>query len=75
MDEDTLVYFGRKTGKFVRMFGQWKYKNSQRKMLRNPTDPNSADSDVRPLLLFQNKPLQIPSHTSHYQQPAVKKCL
>lgn len=32
------VYFGRKTGKFVRMFGQWKYKNSQRKMLWNQTE-------------------------------------
>lgn len=31
------MYFGRKTGKLVRMFGQWKYENSQRKMLRNKT--------------------------------------
>lgn len=32
------MYFGRKTGKFVRMFGQWKYENSQRKILRNKTE-------------------------------------
>lgn len=32
------MYFGRMTGKFVRMFGQWKYENSQRKMLRNKTE-------------------------------------
>lgn len=24
------MYFGRKTGKFVRMFGQWKYENKER---------------------------------------------
>lgn len=32
-------------------------------MLRNKTDSNSSDSDVRSLLLFQNKPLQIRSYT------------
>lgn len=32
------MYFGRKTGKFVRMFGQWKYENSQRKILRKKTE-------------------------------------
>lgn len=69
------MYFGRKTGKFVRMFGQWKYENSQRKMLRNKTDSNSSDNDVRSLLLFQNKPLQILSYTLHCWQPALKKCL
>ena len=36
--------FGTKTGKFVRMLGQWKYENSQRKILRNKTEISSIQT-------------------------------
>lgn len=43
----------------LQVFGQRKYENSQKKMLRIKTDSSSSDNDVRSLLLFQNTLLQI----------------
>lgn len=39
---------------------------SKKDALKSDRDSNSSDNDVRSLLLFQNKPLQILSYTPHY---------